>query len=259
MKKFLILTLILSMAFTAGFSKTGREILDEMEANNQDFETSMQTYELTLINSKGDVENVKEMSTYIFVDENEKGDKESLTMMRILKPRNLEGTTVMTLSDDEQYVYLPSYKKVKRITGNSKNDNFLDTDFKYSDIALLSGEVKEDNEVQLIEENDVSYLIKVDIKDSDTDYDYMIMSVSKEGYLMESTEFYGAGGKKIKTMNASDYTDIDGYNIFGTLEIHDLEKDHKTVMNLVDAEFNVPITKKFFSTLNMTSKVLRYR
>jgi len=257
MKKIPFIILALIMITLTSFSITGQEVLDEMEANNQDFESSMQIYELTLIGSDGEVENVKEMATYILVEEKD-GEKESLTMMRINKPRNLEGTTVMTLSEDEQYVYMPSYRKVKRITGNSKNDSFLDTDFKYSDISLLSGEVKEDNVAELIEENDESYVIKVDITDTDTDYDYMIMKVSKD-YLLQGTEFYAENDKKIKTMVVSDYREVDGRNIFERLEIEDHEKNHKTVMDLLEAEFDIPITKKFFSTLNMTSKVLRYR
>jgi len=259
MKKRFITIIIISILTTLSLAMTAQEVLDEMEASNQEFDTSRQQYELTGVDADGNEESTKLMDSYILVTEGNGDEKENYTMMRVVEPRNLSGTTVMTLSEDEQYVYMPDYRKVKRITGNSKNDNFLDTDLKYSDISLLSGEVKEDNEPSMLDETDTHYTIKVDILDSETDYDYMVMVITKNELLLEKTEFYNASGEKVKEMLISDYTTIDGYRIFKKLEITDLEKDHKTLMELLEAEFDIPITERFFSTLNMSSRVLRYR
>ncbi|GEM_PF-1251460 len=259
MKKGLLTILIVTLLTTLTLAMTAQEVLDEMEASNQEFDTSRQQYELTGVDGEGNEDSSKIMDSYILVTEANGDEKENYTMMRVVEPRNLSGTTVMTLSEDEQYVYMPDYRKVKRITGNSKNDNFLDTDLKYSDISLLSGEVKEDNEPSMLEETETHYTIKVDILDSDTDYDYMVMVITKDGLLLEETGFFNAAGKKLKEMLISDYTTIDGYRIFKRLEITDLEKDHKTLMELLEAEFDIPITERFFSTLNMSSRILRYR
>jgi hypothetical protein len=242
----------------AGLSKTAKEVLDEMEDKSQGFDSAKQVYEMELINSKGKVENTKEMEVYVLVmDESEQTD--SFTMMRIVKPKNLSGTTVMTLEEDEQYIYMPSYRKVKKITGSSKNDNFLDTDLKYSELALVSGDVEQENEAQMLEETDEAYVIRIDIDDSDLDYAYMIMAVERESLNMKKIEFYDEANKLLKTMEAADYREIGGYTVFGELVVTDIEANHSTKMNLVEAEFDIPITKKFFSTLNMTSRVLRYR
>lgn len=258
MKKILLLVLITIMITGVGLSKTAKEVLDEMEDKSQGFDSAKQVYEMELINSKGKVENTKEMEVYILVMDEEEG-ADSFTMMRIVKPKNLNGTTVMTLEEDEQYIYMPSYRKVKKITGSSKNDNFLDTDLKYSELALVSGDVEQENEAQMLEETEELYVIRIDIDDSDMDYDYMIMTVERESLNMKKIEFYDGADKILKTMEAADYREIDGYTVFGELMVTDIEANHSTKMNLVDAEFNIPITKKFFSTLNMTSRVLRYR
>jgi len=258
MKKVLLWILISAFIFSAGFSKTAKEVLDEMEENSQGFDSAKQVYEMELIDSTGKVENTKEMEVYILVLDEGKGT-DSYTMMRIIKPKNLDGTTVMTLEEDEQYIYMPSYRKVKKITGSTKNDNFLDTDLKYSELSLVSGDVEQDNETQMIEETDVHYVIRIDIEDDDVEYDYMIMTVDRTSMNMERVEFYNADDKMLKTMTASDYDEIDGYTVFGRLEVTDVEAAHTTRMNLVEAEFDIPITTKFFSTLNMTSRVLRYR
>lgn len=258
MKKIVLMFLIMTFIFAAGFSKTAKEVLDEMEEKNQGFNSAKQVYEMDLIDSKGQVENTKEMEVYILVmDEGEEAD--SYTMMRIVKPRNLNGTTVMTLEEDEQYIYMPSYRKVKKITGSTKNDNFLDTDLKYSELALVSGDVEQENEKKMLEETDQHYVIQIDIDDDDVDYDYMVMTIERESLNMKRIEFYDNNGEMVKTMTAGDYSEIDGYTVFGELEVTDIKVNHSTRMKLVEAEFDIPITKKFFSTLNMTSRVLRYR
>lgn len=258
MKKIMLMILITTIIFVSGFSKTAKEVLDEMEEKTQGFDSARQVYEMELIDSKGQVENTKEMEVYILVmDEDEGAD--SYTMMRIVKPRNLSGTTVMTLEEDEQYIYMPSYRKVKKITGSTKNDNFLDTDLKYSELALVSGDVEEDKEQKMLEETDEQYVIQIDIDDDDVDYDYMIMMIDRESLNMKRIEFYNNNDKMVKTMIADDYKEIDGYTVFGVLKVTDIEANHSTRMALVEAEFDIPITKKFFSTLNMTSRVLRYR
>lgn len=258
MKKNSLIVLIVLIVLSTGLSKTAKQVLDEMEDKSQGFDTAKQIYEMALIDSKGKVENTKEMAVYILVmDEDDSTD--SYTMMRIVKPKNLNGTTVMTLKEDEQYIYMPSYRKVKKITGSSKNDKFLDTDLKYSELALVSGDVEQDNEKKMLRETVDKYVIQIEIDDADVDYDYMIMTIEKESLNMQHIEFYNDTDKLLKTMTASDYREIDGYTVFGQLEVTDVVANHSTRMSLVEAEFDIPITKKFFSTLNMTSRVLRYR
>jgi len=258
MKKMVLFIVIGLLVFFTGFSKTAQEVLDEMEEKNQGYDSAKQVYEMELIDSDGKVENTKEMEVYILVlDDNY--DTDSYTMMRIIKPRNLDGTTVMTLEEDEQYIYMPSYRKVKKITGSSKNDNFLDTDLKYSELSLVSGDVEQENEAQMLEESDTQYVIKIDIDDDDVEYDYMIMTVDKASLNMEQIEFFKTPEKLMKRMIVSDYDEVDGYTVFGQLVVTDIEANHSTRLKLVEVEFDIPITTKFFSTLNMTSRVLRYR
>jgi hypothetical protein len=57
-------------------------------------------------------------------------------------PRDVAGTGCLSFSyddeskDDDIWLYLPAMKRVRRITGSGKNDDFMGTDFTYEDRAV---------------------------------------------------------------------------------------------------------------------------
>jgi hypothetical protein len=54
-------------------------------------------------------------------------------------PRDVKGTAFLTFShkvgDDEQWLYLPALKRVKRISSRNKSGSFMGSEFSYEDIA----------------------------------------------------------------------------------------------------------------------------
>ncbi len=64
------------------------------------------------------------------------GDK-SLTIFD--NPRDVKGTAFLTFShkqgDDDQWLYLPALKRVKRISARNKSGSFVGSEFAYEDIS----------------------------------------------------------------------------------------------------------------------------
>ena len=64
------------------------------------------------------------------------GDK---SMSIFDKPRDIKGTAVLTwthsLEADDQWLYLPALKRVKRISSKNKSGPFMGSEFAYEDIA----------------------------------------------------------------------------------------------------------------------------
>jgi len=54
-------------------------------------------------------------------------------------PRDVKGTAFLSFShrtgDDEQWLYLPALKRVKRINSRNKSGSFMGSEFAYEDIA----------------------------------------------------------------------------------------------------------------------------
>jgi hypothetical protein len=55
-------------------------------------------------------------------------------MARFLTPADQKGISVLSLPDGSIYLYLPAFKKVKRIASSVKNTTFAGTDFTYEDM-----------------------------------------------------------------------------------------------------------------------------
>ena len=68
----------------------------------------------------------------------ERGDEDK-SMMYFLKPPADKGVSFLTWEhkkqDDDQWLYLPALKRVKRISAADKSKSFMGTDFSYNDLA----------------------------------------------------------------------------------------------------------------------------
>jgi len=68
--------------------------------------------------------------------------EEKRTILFYKKPTNVKGTSFLTFDypeatrDDDQWLYLPALRKVRRISASDRGDYFLGTDFTYEDIKL---------------------------------------------------------------------------------------------------------------------------
>lgn len=64
------------------------------------------------------------------------------TVIFYLSPKNVKKTAFLTYDyadkskDDDQWLYLPALRKVRRISASDRGDYFLGTDFSYEDIKL---------------------------------------------------------------------------------------------------------------------------
>ncbi|MFQ6116110.1 MAG: outer membrane lipoprotein-sorting protein, partial [bacterium] len=104
--------------------------LEIMKKNDQQRKSRDERVELTmkLINRKGK-ERVRKVSQVTMTDasDNQK------SLIRFLSPADVKGTRLLTIEhsnrDDDQWLYLPALKKVRRISASDQSDNFMGTDF----------------------------------------------------------------------------------------------------------------------------------
>ncbi|NOZ73919.1 MAG: outer membrane lipoprotein-sorting protein, partial [FCB group bacterium] len=85
---------------------------------------------MTIVNSRGN-QRVRKIRQYV----KDFGNVEKKIMF-FLSPADVKNTSFMTWSyddgsSDDQWIYLPALKKVKRISSDSKGDYFMGSDFTY--------------------------------------------------------------------------------------------------------------------------------
>ncbi|NOX37700.1 MAG: outer membrane lipoprotein-sorting protein [Calditrichaeota bacterium] len=203
---------------------------------------------MILINSRGN-QRVREIKQYI----KDFGDVEKRIMF-FLKPADVRNTAFMNWSykhsdkDDDQWIYLPALKKIKRISSDSKGDYFMGSDFTYDDLGDRKPE--EDRHRILREEvldGESCYVIESIPLESDYMYSRTVTWIVKDKWIGLKKEFYDEDGDHLKTLRIKKYEKIKGYWIILETEMHNVQKNHTTIMRLSDVQIDAGIPANIFT------------
>jgi len=183
---------------------------------------------LILIDKDGN-EKVREMNML------QKGSDKRL--VKFLSPADQKGIAFLSLPDDVMYLYLPAFKKVRRIASHIKNNKFAGTDFSYEDMEAVRYTEKYIPTLQKTEED--HYILElIPQKGVKTDYSKLIMRVRTDNFYPEKIEHYNKGNKLFKVMLRKNIEKVDGYWISRETEMEDLKAEHKTRMIIEEVKFN---------------------
>ncbi|MEN8192677.1 MAG: outer membrane lipoprotein-sorting protein [Bacteroidota bacterium] len=245
---------ILLFASTSIFSQeaTGLQIVENVynRAAGDDMTSDLT---MTLINSSGKerVRTIKQFSRDF-------GDIEKKIMF-FVKPADVKNTSFMTWGydeegkDDDQWIYLPALKKTKRISSDSKSDYFMGSDFTYDDLG--DRHPTQDTHIILREEllnGESCYVVESTPKDEDYMYSKTITWIIKDKWIGLKKDFYDEDEDLLKTLTVEKYEEIKGFLIINHTEMKNVQKDHKTTMELKNIKIDTGISKSKFSERMMT-------
>lgn len=117
-------------------SDADKGLATAVEADRRDSGFGNTTVDLTmLIASSPDNITSREMRQMV-LEVADDGDK---SIMVFDRPRDLKGTAILTFTHktepDEQWLYLPALKRVKRISSTDKSGPFMGSEFAYEDLS----------------------------------------------------------------------------------------------------------------------------
>ena len=226
---------------------TGLQIIENVY--NRETGKDMQSdLTMTLINSRGDTR-VRKIKQFI----KDFGDMEKKIMF-FVAPADVRNTSFMNWSydeegkDDDQWIYLPALKKVKRISSDSKSDYFMGSDFTYDD---LGDRHPTEDEHKLLREETVDgencYVVESIPKANEYMYSRTITWIIKDKWIGLKKEFYDEDGELLKTLRVKKYEKIKGYWIILSSEMHNVQKDHTTKMELANVKLDTGIPASKFT------------
>lgn len=135
------------------------------------------------------------------------GDK---SMSIFDRPRDVKGTAVLTwshaLKPDDQWIFLPALKRVKRISSRNKSGPFMGSEFAYEDIA--SQEVAKYTYKYLRDErfNGMDcYVIERYPAYKYSGYKRQIGWIDKKHFNPQKTVYYDRKNSRLKTLTFKDY------------------------------------------------------
>ncbi len=210
------------------FAQTGKEIAYKVynRPTAKDGESDMK---MTLINKKGGkrVRNIHQ-----FYKDYGNVEKKILFFK---SPADVKNTSFMNWSyddankDDDQWLYLPALKKVKRISSSSKDNEFMGSDFTYADMEKRHPD--EDVHKLLKSEKfngEDCWVVEATPKDEDDMYSKKVAWISKSKLLPMKMDYYDEDGELLKTLTINKIQKIGKYWVITDETMHNKQKNHKT-------------------------------
>ena len=225
----------------------GLQIAQEADRRDQGFEDSEQTLFMILRNKHGQ-ETTREIRgrTLEVADD---GDK---SMIIFDSPKDVEGTALLTHShkdgNDDQWLYLPALKRVKRIASSNKSGPFMGSEFAFEDLGsqeveeytykYLRDEVYEGKEVFVTERYPT---------DENSGYTKQVVWMDKAEYRPWKVEYYDRKQSHLKTLTFHDYQQYQGKHWRPLrMEMVNLQTGKSTTLKFEDYAFKVGYTQRDF-------------
>ncbi|MBM4358005.1 MAG: outer membrane lipoprotein-sorting protein [Deltaproteobacteria bacterium] len=164
-------------------------------------------------------------------------------------PADMAGTKVLTKSPEKMYIYLPSFKKVRRIASHMNEQGFLGTALASKDMNLTH--YGETFTATVVSDSAKELELKLVAKDDKAPYPRLDMKVDKERMVPTQVKFFGEGNAHIKTESRSDYVCESGYCMPKTLKMVDHGKGVSSTIRLVSYKVNPALEKGLFSKRNL--------
>lgn len=184
---------------------TGLEIAQEQKTRDKGWDNSVAEVTMILRNAQGQESSRKIRSKALEIEND--GDK-ALTIFE--EPRDVQGTAFLSFSHatepDEQWIYLPALKRVKRISTSNKSGPFMGSEFAYEDMTSFELEKFEFNYLgEEVFKGTPVYLLEQIPVDEFSGYSRQKVWLDKERYIPLKVEYYDRKNSLLKTLLMTNY------------------------------------------------------
>ncbi|GAB3028654.1 outer membrane lipoprotein-sorting protein [Bowmanella dokdonensis] len=201
----LVLTSLVMPALAQTAEEKGLQIAQERKSRDEGWGDSQA--EASMILRTADRQEIERKMRLLSLEMENDGDK-GLTIFD--QPADVKGTAFLNYSHaiepDEQWMYLPALKRVKRIASRSKSGPFMGSEFAFEDLSSFE-----------VEKYQYRYLRDEKLSGMDTfvveqtpayehsGYTKLLVWIDKQHYRAHKIEFYDRKDSLLKTLTMHDY------------------------------------------------------
>jgi len=244
--------LILSFSNATFAEPTGLEIMQKVD-NREDGNDLRQQMTQTLID-RNNRKRVRQMMSF-----RKDFGEDSKMITYFTKPANISDTALLTFdydapkADDDQWLYLPALKKVRRISSSDRGDYFMGTDFTFEDMKqtpelqdyhweLLGSKTIDNHDCWMVEGKPVSDEVARELG-----YSRMIQYVRKDNDFAILVDYWDQAGRELKHLRVHSLKKIQGVWSPEKIEMTNIQSNHKTVLEFANQVYNKGIKNKLFT------------
>ncbi|MDX7998705.1 outer membrane lipoprotein-sorting protein [Xenorhabdus sp. Reich] len=226
----------------------GREILQEVIARDNGFGDTVTDIKMTLLNAEG-----QESHRFLKINTLEvAGDGDKLLTF-FEQPRDIKGTALLAFThldkDDEQWIYLPATRRVKRISSGNKSGSFMGSEFAYEDLA--SEEIEKYKMYTYLGEKPCGkqscFIVERKPVDKESGYARQIVWIDKDFYRFIRIDYYDRRNALLKTRTFDDYQlYMDKYWRSSEITMKNHQSSKTTKLVVRNIQFQVGLTDRDF-------------
>jgi len=185
--------------------------------------------------------------------------KDSKSISFFLEPANIRDTALLTWDydgtarDDDQWLYLPALKKVRRISSSDRGDYFMGTDFTFEDIKQtpeledynwkwLGTDTVDGFECWVVEGEP-----KTDELKKNLGYAKTVNYVRKDINMAIRIDYWDRKGQELKHYRIVELKQVQGIWTALKMEMANIQTGHSTIMEFSEHQYNAGLSDRTFS------------
>lgn len=241
-----ITTLIIFFALPQIAFAIDGETITRMVYDRNDGKTSYAVTQMQLIDKRG------RTKRRILITVTKDYGNLKKTYTRFSSPPDIKGTVFLvwenTTRDDDQFLYLPALKRVRRIVSRQKKSRFVNSEFTYEDMQRKKPEESTHTLLRSAQyDNRTCWVVESIPHKGTSQYKKWVSWVDKEYLMPLKIEYYSKRGKLFKRYKAGRIKKIGDVWTAMEMEMHDLKKKRRTRMKIKKMQYNRPIKDRIFT------------
>ena len=243
MNKILVILAFMSSVF----SQTGLEIAKMVDERPTPMDMSNKT-KMILTNSKG------KTRSNAMISKSMDGNKKQLIWF--LEPKDDKGVAFLKIEhddkDDEMRMWLPAFKKVRRISSKKKGDAFMGSDLSYEDLSSRNLDENDYNRLddKIVDGKDCYVLEITPGGEANSSYSKHVSWIEKSSLMGVKEESYDKRGR-LKKVKEFTFQILMDYHVIERVFVEDVQKNHTTEVTFSNVQVDSGIDKNLFQEKNL--------
>jgi predicted RND superfamily exporter protein len=226
--------------------QVGKEMNSRISTHDEEFQVDMKIIEAD--NSSKD----RQMKIWRLSPDK----KEHSLLVRMQKPADLKGTALLvTLKDDkeEKWIYLPSSKQTRRLTGDSGQGGILGSELSAEDFDFNRDQGTNSSIKKEVEISGRKYLmVESDVTKTSANYSKVVSYVAVSEYLPVKSECYDKQGKLLKVIDFTGYKKLPGNKWRAShIKIRNVQNKRGTEISLSQIKLNQNLKPSLFTSKSL--------
>jgi outer membrane lipoprotein-sorting protein len=226
----------------------GPAIVKKMAKANES-QSSIAKAKMTIVDKNG-AQRVRDLKLYTKLIN---GVRNAVTVF--LSPPDVRGVKFLVIEnktggDDDQRIYLPEQKRVRRITTSNKSSAFMGSTFAYADLQTPNAEKGKHKRLDdaKMAGFDCYVIESTPKKEDDYIYSRLIYWVRKDNFLPVRADFYDKKGQPWKVMEVGEHLQrADGTWYAKSTKMTNVQDRSSTTLDSGEQQINVPVADDVFT------------